>query len=306
MINMLGASRSFAMLVLCATLASAQQSGDPRAAALVSTSWLADHLRDPDLVLLHVGDTAEYRAEHLPGARYVSLQDIAVTDRSTPNGLTLELPPAADLHDRLAAPGIGDRSRIVVYYGKDWISPSTRVMFTLDYAGLGARSALLDGGMQRWKREGHPVTADVPAPQRGDLSTLHTRSLVVDADWVRAHSGKPHVAIVDARDTVFYKGIRTGGRPGAEHRTGHIAGAHSVYFATLFDSTNALKPSQELRALFSAAGVQPGDTVVTYCHIGQQASATLFAARVLGHPVLLYDGSFEDWSRRTELPVEKP
>ena len=88
----------------------------------------------------------------------------------------------------------------MVYYGKDWISPSTRVMFTLDYAGLGARSALLDGGMQRWKREGHPVTADVPAPQRGDLSMLHTRSLVVDADWVLAHSGKPHVAIVDARD----------------------------------------------------------------------------------------------------------
>jgi thiosulfate/3-mercaptopyruvate sulfurtransferase len=165
---------------------------------------------------------------------------------------------------------------------------------------------MLDGGMPRWQREGRPVTSAATVASTAALSPLKTRALVVDADWVNKHRAAPHVTVVDSRDTIFYKGVRAGGRPGAEHRSGHIAGAKSVFFATLYDSTGALLPANELQARFAAAGVQPGDTVVTYCHIGQQASATLFAARTLGHPVLLYDGSFEDWSRRTELPVEKP
>jgi thiosulfate/3-mercaptopyruvate sulfurtransferase len=303
---MIGTFSGVSLVLAFAASVGAQQAKDPRAAINVSTAWLADHLKDPDLVLLHVGEKPEYDAAHLPGARYVALQDISVSDRTSPNGLVLEVPAAADLRDRLAALGISDNSRIVVYFGKDWVSPTTRVLFTLDYAGLGAQSALLEGGMPQWKIENRTVTAEVPAPKSGNLAALKTRSLVVDADWVKAHLGKPGVSIVDARDTVFYKGIRTGGRPPTEHRAGHVAGARSVYFGSLYDDKNVLKPTSELRALFTAAGVQPGDTVVTYCHIGQQATATLFAARSLGHPVLLYDGSFEDWSRHTSFPVDNP
>ncbi len=285
--------RASLLLVLTTQAAFAQQAGtearDPRATITVSTAWLADHLKEPDLVLLHVGEKPEYDAGHIPGARFVSLQDISVSDHSSPAGLMLEMPAAGDLHDRLAALGIGDRSRIVVYYG------------------MGARSALLDGGMQQWRRDRHAVSTDGPvAAKLGDLSPLRTRPIIVDAAWVSSHLGKPGVSVVDARDTVFYSGARTGGQAPQEHRTGHIAGAKSVFFNTLFNDKNALKPPAELRALFSAAGVQPGDTVVTYCHTGGQATATLFAARSLGHPVLLYDGSFEDWSRRTELPVDNP
>ena len=240
------------------------------------------------------------------GARFVSLQDISVSGAGSPDGLTLQMPDVESLRQRLAALGIGDSSFVVVYFGRDWISPATRTLFTLDYAGLGDRSAMLDGGMPRWQREGHPVTAQLPVLSAASLSSLRTRPIVVDADWIDKHRASPHVAVVDARDTVFYTGTRAGGRPGAEQRAGHIAGAKSIFFLTLYDSTGALRPSTELRSLFAAAGVQPGDTVVTYCHIGQQASATLLAARALGHPVLLYDGSFEDWSKRTELPVEKP
>lgn len=292
-----------AMLAAAATSALAQ---DPRAPLLVSTAWVADHLKDANLVLLHVGEKPEYDAGHLPGARFVTLQDISVSDRTNPNGLVLEMPTPADLHDRLAALGIGDKSRVIVYYGKDWVSPTTRVLFTLDYAGLGAQSAMLEGGMPQWKAENRAMTTDLPAVTPGALSPLKIRPLVVDADWVNAHRQSRGIAIVDSRDTVFYKGIRAGGRPPQEQRAGHIAGARSVFFGSLYDDKNMLKPAAELRALFTAAGVQPGDTVVTYCHIGQQATATLFAARSLGHPVLLYDGSFEDWSRRTALPVEKP
>jgi len=299
-----GAAAVFAALLLLSAPAAAQR--DARTTVLITPAALAQRLNDRNVVLLHFGERAQYDSAHIPGAHFVTLQDISVSGAQSPDGLTLQMPSPDDLRARLAALGINDSSFVVVYFGKDWISPTTRMLFTLDYAGLGDRSAMLDGGMPRWQREGHPVTSAAVAASTGSLSPLRTRALVVDADWVDKHRASPHVAVVDSRDTIFYKGIRAGGRPGAEQRSGHIAGAKSVFFATLYDSTGALLPTSELRARFAAAGVQAGDTVVTYCHIGQQASATLFAARALGHPVLLYDGSFEDWSKRAELPVEKP
>jgi thiosulfate/3-mercaptopyruvate sulfurtransferase len=290
---------------LALLLIAAPGAAAPRDGLIVTTAWLAQHLTDPDLVLLHVGDKAEYDARHIPGARYVALSDISVTGPAG-TGLTLEMPPAADLRERLANLGISDRSRIVVYYGKDWVSPSTRVIFTLDYAGLGDATSLLDGGMDAWTRDGHDVTAVVPPARHGTLSPHEPRALIVDADYVLAHLKTPQTAIVDARDTTFYDGTQTGGRGEARHRTGHIAGAHSVPFSSLTDEKLHVKPTGELAAIFERAGVQPHDTVVAYCHVGQQATAVIFAARVLGHPVLLYDGSFEDWSRHPDYPVDVP
>jgi thiosulfate/3-mercaptopyruvate sulfurtransferase len=127
----------------------------------------------------------------------------------------------------------------------------------------------------------------------------------VDADFVRSKLNTPGFAIVDSRNTSFYDGARAGGGPAAPHKTGHIAGALSVPFDTLTSAEVELEPAAEIAAAFTRAGVKPGDTVITYCHIGQQATAVLFAARTLGYKVLLYDGSFEDWSRR-DLPVDNP
>lgn len=277
-----------------------------RESLVVSPEWLAKHLEDPDLVLLHVGEKAGYDAQHIPGARFVAMADISVSDRSG-KGLILEMPEAEDLRQRLQKLGISDGSRVVVYYGKDWVSPTTRVLFTLDYAGLGGRSSLLDGGLDAWVKAGQKVTDVVPAPKEGKLAALKTRPIVVNAEYVRASLGKRGVAVVDARTPAFYDGVETGGpRDGASHRTGHIAGARSVPFLALTDDALHVRSEDELRAVFDKAGVKPGDTVIAYCHIGQQATATLFAARTLGHPVLLYDGSFEDWSRQADAPVENP
>ena len=294
---------SLLCLSLVATL-SAQRAANPRDAVLVTPAWLAAHLTDPNLVLLHVGDRAEYERTHIPGARYVGVDAISLSDRSG-QGLLLEMPPADRLRDSLAALGISNDSRIVVYYGKDRVTQTTRVLFTLDYAGLGANARLLDGGMPAWTRDGHAVTS-TPTPVRaGTLASLTTTPIVVDANYVRAHLGTPGVSIVDARAPSLFDGLQTGGSRDMPHKTGHIAGAKSVPFAEITDSLLALKPADQLASLFAKAGVQRGDTVVAYCHIGQQATATIFAARSLGFPVKLYDGSFEDWSRR-DLPVENP
>lgn len=290
-------------VVACGFALGSGLGASPRESLVVSTAWLAAHLHDPDLVLLHVGDRAEYDQAHIPGARFVSLRDLS-TSTTDDRGLHLEMLPAPELRDRLAALGIADRSRIVVYYGKDWLSPTTRVLFTLEYAGLGDRASLLDGGQQAWVRDGHAVTADVPPPGTGTLAPLTLQPLIVDAEWVRAHLRSPGVAIVDARDPEFYDGSRAGGRADQPHRAGHIAGAHSVPFSSATHDDMSLRSQDELAAIFAKAGVKPGDTVVAYCHIGQQATAAVFMARLLGHPVRLYDGSFEDWSRHTDYPVE--
>jgi thiosulfate/3-mercaptopyruvate sulfurtransferase len=277
----------------------------PRDALVISVPALAAKIHDPDLVLLHVGDRKEYDKAHLPGARYVSFDDISVSDHSGV-GLHLEMLPADTLRQHLAALGIGDRSQVVVYYGNDWVSPATRVVFTLDYAGLGNRTMLLDGGQPAWVRASQPVTAEVPAPRTATLSPLSLEPIVVDAAFVRSHLSTPGFAVVDGRDGVFYDGVETGNMMNRPHKTGHIRGARSVPFSEIADEQNVLKSAADLEQLFTKAGVRPGDTIIGYCHIGQQATAMLFAARTLGHPVLLYDGSFEDWSRQADSPVDNP
>src|SRR5207302_2368160 len=191
-----------------------------------------------------------------PGARFVSQNDISVSDHSG-KGLMLEMPAAEDLRNRLEALGISDKSRVVVYYGKDWVSPSTRVMFTLDYAGLGARSSLLDGGQDAWVRAGGAVTKDVALAKVGSLSPLKLRPIVVDAATVQARIGTPGVAVVDGRDAAFYDGVETGGGHGFTHRTGHIRGALSIPFTSITDDRLLLKSDAELAALVGQAGAKP-------------------------------------------------
>jgi thiosulfate/3-mercaptopyruvate sulfurtransferase len=299
--------KTSSFLAACAGLAlcwaSTFAAADARGDLVVDAAWLAAHIHDPDLVLLHVGDDDEYEAGHIPGARLATLDDVSISEHSK-TGLMLQMPPDEDLRARLQKLGISDDSRIVVYYGKDWVSPATRIVFTLQYAGLGEHTRLLDGGMGAWLRAGGTPSKAVPPAKPGALSPLHVQPIVVDRAWVRSHLDTPGVAIVDGRSSAFYDGIDVGGAHGQKDRVGHIKGARSIPFTEITDDRLLLKPQAELEALFERAGVARGDTVVGYCHIGQQATAMLFAARLLGHPVMLYDGSFQDWSRGDDAPVE--
>jgi thiosulfate/3-mercaptopyruvate sulfurtransferase len=266
---------------------------------LLSTDWLAKHLNDDSLVLLQVGEKDEYAAAHIPGAQFIQLTDI-----STPRGLglALELPDVAQLQSTFEKLGVSDKSRIVIYFSKDWVTPTARVFMTLDYLGLGNRTSILDGGLPAWRAEGRPVTTEVRAPAPGKFTTRPNKQLVVDAVWVKSNLKKPGVMILDARASKFYTGEDIGRMP----RGGHIPGAKSIPFSSLVeDSNNKFKSVESLRQLFNSAGVKRGDSVTTYCHIGQQASLLYFVARYLGYDAHLYDGSFEDWSRRPELPVER-
>ncbi len=270
-----------------------------RESMIVSTEWLAKHLNDDGIVLLQVGDKKEYEAAHIPGAQYIQTADI-----STPRGqgLALELPPVDQLKATFEKFGVTDKSRIIVYFGKDWVTPTSRVYFTLDYLGLGDQTSILDGGLPAWVAEKRGVTTEIKAPKIGSFTPHANPKLVVDFAWVSGNMNKPGVAILDARDAKFYTGEAAGGNP---PRNGHIPSARSIPFGTLVEDSNKFKTPEALRALFNTAGVKPKDAVATYCHIGQQASLLYFVAKYLGYDAHLYDGSFDDWSRRTDSPVEK-
>ena len=143
------------------------------------------------------------------------------------------------------------------------------------------------------------MTAEVADVKPGKITPQSTRNVVADAELVKTISERPNQRLIDARAPVFYKGVEA-----TYEKKGHIPGAINIPFSDLLDNSLMLDRDR-VEKLFTAAGVKPGDTVVAYCHIGQQATAVVFAARLLGHPAMLYDGSFQDWAIHSRGPVEK-
>ena len=297
------ASQPLLLLAIAAVTAGAPplpaQDARPQS-AFVSPAWLADRLgKEPALVVLQVGrEQSDFATAHLPGARFLSFESIS---RSSP-GATLELPPHAQLDSALEAVGVSDASRVVLYGPGGMSAPGVaRAFMTLEYAGLAGRVSILDGGLTAWTQAGHRTeSGESSAVDRGTLTLRPNPDLVVDAAWVQRNGERPTAELLDARTPNFYSGASDGGMP----RPGHIPGAKNVPFSSLLDAGGMLKDPATLRAMFDAAGVKPGQAVVTYCHIGLQASLLYAVARHLGHDAHLYDGSFEDWSAREGMPVE--
>jgi len=154
---------------------------------LVTVDWLADHLNDPSLVLLQIGEKKDYDKGHIPGAQFLEYESI-----STPHNhgvtLMLELPPVEQLVSVFERLGVSNRSHVILYFGTNWVSPTTRVYWTLDYLGLGDRTSILNGGLVAWEAAHHPVSNEVKQPAKGSITPAPRKEIVADADWVSAIS----------------------------------------------------------------------------------------------------------------------
>jgi thiosulfate/3-mercaptopyruvate sulfurtransferase len=266
-----------------------------RSDLLVTGEWLQENVGSPEIVLIHVGaDEGEFRTSALPGARFVPISALNREREGIPN----MLPDREELARTFADAGISSGSHVVVYG-----SPlaAARAFVALEHLGH-TRVSLLDGGAGAWTGA-RGAAAGGPAPAAGEeLRAAAGDGPIVDAAWVADRLGDAGVALLDARPAPQYTGEEAGDRV---PRPGHIPGAHNLFWEELLVSTSdpRLRDEAELRALFRERGASPDRTVVTYCRTGMQASFAYFVARYLGYDARMYDGSFVDWSPRTELPV---
>jgi thiosulfate/3-mercaptopyruvate sulfurtransferase len=280
---------------------------------LVNAEWLAAHLEDPHLVVLHVGfdpsDAAlstrlTYFDGHIPGARPVAWRELAVTRKGIPN----KLPPAEDLVLLVRSLGLDVDDRIILYDTGAGIE-AARAYLTLDYLGLGRNASLLDGQWAGWNARNLPTSR---MPEEVEPSAfvprLHPELFVdleamKDLSWLAVQDATT-VTLLDARTGDEFSGHRAGN---GILRAGHIAGAANLCWEEMLEpavEAPTFRNEPELRALFEAAGARPGRTVVTYCRTGTEASLLYVAAKLLGYEVRFYDGSYFEWSRQEEAPVQ--
>lgn len=268
---------------------------------VIDAATLARIRGESGIVILHVArGRAEFERGRIPGARFLPLGAI-VTERG---GLPNELPSTAVLDSVFESVGVADGDRIVLY--GDPLA-AARAYFTLDVLGHGDRTAILDGGLPAWRAGGHELATGPAAAGEPGVARFTVRerpAVVVDAAWIASRAGDPGIAVIDARPPGEHRGETPGE---GVIRPGHIPGSANLFWkATIVsDSLPELRDEAALRKLLLAAGATPGDTVVAYCRTGVQASHLYFVARYLGYEVRMYDGSYLDWARRSELPVER-
>jgi thiosulfate/3-mercaptopyruvate sulfurtransferase len=293
----------FAVLTLMpGSLLAAQTNAQPklRSEMLVTTGWLAENLNEPDVIVLCINSTPEFYSKgHIPGARQIKLEDIAVTRDGIPN----ELPPVESLKRVFQAAGVSNSSRVVLY-GERFNLFAARAYFTLDYLGVGARVALLDGGLEKWTAERRPLSTEIPLPKTATLVVSPRPEILVDTKAMRELSQKKPISVtlVDARPTKEFTGEQ---RSEDVTEAGHIPGAKGLYWMDMLVSRQnpVLKPEMELRRMYSELNAKADQPLVTYCRTGMQSSFDYFVAKYLGYDPSMYDASFFEWSKK-DLPAE--
>lgn len=276
---------------------------DPK--TLVSTEWLAAHLKDPDLRILdgswHMPDSgrdakAEYDAAHIPGARFFDIDDISDHRSDLPH----MVPPVEKFMSRLRAMGVGDGHQVVVYDAAGLFS-AARVWWLFKLMGQN-NVAVLDGGLPKWQAEGRE-TEDLPPVIRDRHMTVRVQNQMVrDVTQVSSASKLGDHEIIDARSAPRFRGEVE--EPRAGLRAGHIPGSKNVPYAGLLNADNTLKDADGIRAAFEAAGVDLGKPAITTCGSGVTAAVLSLALERIGKTDhSLYDGSWTEWGAFPTLPV---
>jgi len=278
---------------------------DPR--TLVSTGWLADHLHDPDLRLLDASwylpeagrdAAAEYRAGHIPGARFFDID--AITDqRST---LPHMAPPPEKFISRLRAMGVGDGHQVVVYDGAGLFS-AARVWWTFRLMGK-PDIAVLDGGLPKWRAEGREIEDMAPIVRDRHITVQRQAGLVKDVTQVAHASKLGEAEIIDARPAPRFRGEVPEPRPGL--RAGHIPGSKNLPYTTLLNPDGTMLAPAALRAAFVAVGVDLAKPAITTCGSGVTAAVLNLALERIGHRNhALYDGSWAEWGMYDDLKLAR-
>lgn len=273
--------------------------------AIVDGAWLARHLDDP---LVRIVDASwylpsggrdgrtEYQTRHIPGAVFFDVDAIARTDTDLPH----MLPNAAEFAAAVAALGIGNQHRVIVYDGHG-IYSAPRVWWSFRAFGHDA-VAVLAGGLPQWLRDGHPVTAATTTVEPAQFTARFRPDLVAACADVQANLGRPEVQVLDARSPGRFAGTEPELRAGV--RSGHIPGAVNLHYTEILDNSGATYlAAAPLREILADRGVTDGP-VTTSCGSGITACILALGLHLVGHDAWrVYDGSWTEWGSRPDTPV---
>ena len=276
---------------------------DPK--TLVSTEWLAAHIKDPDLRIVDASwympaenrnPAAEYLAEHIPGARFFDIDDISDHRSELPH----MAPPVEKFMSRMRAMGIGDRHQVVVYDGAGLFS-AARVWWLFRLMGK-MDIAVLDGGLPKWKAQGRALSDMPPIVRDRHMTVSRQNQMVRDVTQVARAAKLGDHTILDARGAARFKGEAPEPREGL--RSGHIPSSRNVFFGDLINANGTMKTKAEIKALMDAAGADLSKPVITSCGSGVTAAILCLALERIGKTDhSLYDGSWSEWGMYADLPI---
>jgi thiosulfate/3-mercaptopyruvate sulfurtransferase len=275
--------------------------------SLVSTELLAQRLNAPDIRVVDAtwylpaqkrDARREYDACHIPGAVFFDIDEIADTSSDLPH----MLPSPEKFSARVRKLGLGDGVRIVVYDAQGMMS-AARVWWTFRVFGH-EDVAVLDGGLPKWLAEGRPTEDRSPQPRERHFTARFNNFMVRDIGQMKANLGSKREQVVDARAAGRFKGTEPEVWPG--RRSGHMPGSFNLPYTDLLDSrSKTFLPAEQIAEKFRRAGVDLAKPVVTSCGSGVTAAVLAFALHLIGHrDVALYDGSWAEWGRPGDTPVE--
>jgi thiosulfate/3-mercaptopyruvate sulfurtransferase len=266
---------------------------------LVSTDWLAAHIKDANVKVLDATfklpgvlplPKDDYLAAHLPGAAYFDVD--AVSDHSNP--LPHMFPSTEQFGRDVGGLGISNDDTVVVYDSGSWVAAPRAWWMFLSYGHRNVR--VLDGGLKKWRAEGRPVESGEVKPKPATFKASYDDKRVRSIEQMVANVASNAEQVIDARAAERFEGRAAEPRPGI--RSGHIPGARNVPYNILFDASGAMKPLDEVRKAFVGAGVDISKPIVTSCGSGVSAGALTIALYRLGvTDTALYDGSWSEWGQ---------